>query len=99
MLKTSKRNITKHEIVKKINSKIGLTNSYLNEVTDDLIFILKNLISLETIKIKNFGSFKVITKKERMGRNPKTKEIHKIQARNVVSFIPSKNFIKKIRNI
>jgi len=99
MLKIKKKNITKHDLAKKINSKIGLSNSYINIITDDLILILKNFIKLETVKIKNFGSFKIIRKKERIGRNPKTNETHKINARSAVSFVPSKKFNNKLNNI
>ena len=47
--------------------------------------------------LKNIGSFKILAKKERIGRNPKTKEEFIITPRNTVSFTASK-FLKKIVN-
>ena len=49
-------------------------------------------------KLKNFGTFKILNKNERIGRNPKTKEIHIIKKRKTISFVPSKAFIKKLNN-
>ena len=41
--------------------------------------------------IKNIGSFKLIEKNERIGRNPKTKEEFIICKRKSISFLSSKN--------
>lgn len=49
------------------------------------------------VKISSFGTFKVKNKKERIGRNPKTKEEVPISARNVVSFYAS-NILKNRLN-
>lgn len=46
------------------------------------------------VKISSFGTFKVRQKKQRVGRNPKTKQEVPISARNVVSFYVS-NLLKK----
>ena len=40
-------------------------------------------------KISSFGTFKVMNKNERIGRNPKTKIEAKIKPRKVVTFKPS----------
>ena len=99
MLKIKESHLTKKDISKKINSKIGLSILYVNEITDDIILILKNLIKIKEINIKNFGTFKTINKKERTGRNPKNKKIYLITARQSLSFIVSKRFNDKINNI
>ena len=46
--------------------------------------------------LKNIGIFKIIYKKERLGRNPKTGEDFIISKRNSISFKPSKNLTKSI---
>ena len=43
MTKTKVSNLTKLDISKKINSKIGFSLAYVNEITEDFILILKNL--------------------------------------------------------
>ena len=40
--------------------------------------------------LKNIGSFHVISKNKRVGRNPKTKEEFIISPRKTIKFIPSK---------
>ena len=51
MLKINKTQLTKKDISKKINSKIGLSKSYTNKITDDLILILKDLIKNKEINL------------------------------------------------
>ena len=99
MEENKKISLTKKDISKKINLKTGLSNSYTKQVTDDFISILKYLIKSKEISIKNFASFKIINKKERIGRNPKNKKIYKIKARKSLSFIISKKFNDKIKDL
>ena len=99
MAEIKKITLTKKDISKKINLKTGLSNSYTKQVTDDFISILKYLIKSREISIKNFASFKIINKKERIGRNPKNKKIYNIDARKSLSFIPSKKLSAKIKDI
>ena len=90
MVEKTRINFTKKEISKKLSLKIGFSNSYSLILTDSIIQSLKEIISSETTNIKNFGTFKVISKKERLGRNPKNKVIYEISARKVLSFVASK---------
>ncbi len=51
-----------------------------------------------SVKLTNFGTLTVLNKKERIGRNPRTKEKAIISARKVASFRASdtlKNLINK----
>jgi integration host factor subunit alpha len=59
---------------------------------DILNIITDNLKKYKKIKISNFGTFSLRSKKSRLGRNPKTKEKKIISERNVVLFKPSKDF-------
>ena len=99
MSKNKNISFTKKDISKKINLKTGLPQSYINNIIDDFINILKNQIKEEELSIKNFATFKIIKKKERVGRNPKNKKIYKINARKALSFIISKKFNEKIKNL
>ena len=51
-----------------------------------------NLIKNKSVKISNFGTFSIRSKKSRIGRNPRTKENKTISERDVVLFKPSKEF-------
>tara|TARA_B100001121_G_scaffold309242_1_gene335441 strand:- start:1353 stop:1640 length:288 start_codon:yes stop_codon:yes gene_type:complete len=94
----NKKNLTKLEISKFLSKKIGFSNKVSMSLIDCLIQILVNNIKKNDLSLKNVGTFRLIKKKERMGRNPKTKENFPILSRNSVSFIPSKSLNDKINN-
>ena len=99
MSKIKKISLAKKDISKKISLKTGLSHLYSKQITDDLINILKNLIKNNEIIIKNFASFKVINKNERIGRNPKNNKTYTIKARKSLSFTPSKKLNEKIQDL
>ncbi len=90
-------NLTKKEIVNSIYMQIGFSKKISENLLEDVFqIILNNLISSKKVKISKFGTFILRKKKERIGRNPKTKESKIISERNVILFKPSKelkNFI------
>ena len=94
MKEIKKSNLTKKEIVLNIQKKTGLPNIYLTKLVDSFIEILKLSLKEDNLNIKNFGTFKIINKKERLGRNPKNKKIYKVSARKSISFSVY-NFLKK----
>jgi len=92
-----KKNFTRKELSNNIFKRIGFSKNFSSVIVDDFFNILiQHLIKFEKIKISSFGTFHVINKKERIGRNPKTKEEAKISSRKVVRFKPSLIFKKKI---
>ena len=87
--------ITRLDLANAIKNRFGLT------VTDsykmiDIIFdeIEQSLVNGEDVKIAGFGTFKILSKSARIGRNPKTGVPAVISARRVASFHPSENFRK-----
>ena len=97
MLKTKPINTTKKDISQKINNDTGLPVIYINKIIDDFFSIFINSLKKNNISLKNFGTFKVLYKRERLGRNPKNKKIYKIKSRKKVTFSPSKNLNNKIK--
>jgi len=92
----SKNNLKKIDIAKKLSEKKGFSTLLAKEIINDLINILSSHLKEKNLNFKNLGSFKIIKKKERMGRNPITKETHTISARKSVSFTVSKKLSKLI---
>ncbi len=77
--------------------QIGFSKKISETLLDDIFqIILNNIIIHKKVKIAKFGTFTLRNKKERLGRNPKTKEVKIIDARNVILFKPSKEFKKYI---
>ena len=82
-------NLTKKDIIKKFNSKIGFSSNYSKKLVEDILEILTLNIKSGYFNLKNVGSFKIIHKNERIGRNPKTKKKYIISSRKTVSFTAS----------
>jgi len=94
-----KKNITRKNISNKINKKVGFSKNLSLKIVDNFFeTIIHEIINFNKIKISSFGTFSIINKKERMGRNPKTNVEAKILARKVVKFKPSINLKNKINN-
>ena len=93
MEKTTTRSTLSEAVFKSVglsrNESSNLVDTVFNE-------ILKNLTTGNDVKISSFGTFKTIKKRERIGRNPKTKEEAKISARRVVTFRASKQLKNKL---
>lgn len=88
----------KDDIIKKLSERTGFSNNFSKKLTKDFLRALAINIKTNKCILKNIGSFKLINKKERLGRNPKTKEEYIINKRKSVSFIASKkisNFLNK----
>ena len=86
-------NLTKKDLINQIYMQIGFSKLVSENLIDDFLSLLvENLIKEKKIKLSKFGTFTIREKKERIGRNPKTKENKIIKARKVVLFKPSKEF-------
>ena len=90
-------NLTKNDIINSVYMQIGYSKKISENLIDDLFeIILENLIKYKKVKIAKFGTFILKKKKERIGRNPKTKESKIISERYVVLFKVSNEFKKYI---
>jgi len=85
-------NLTKYYLSKSISNKTGLSFTLSKKLIEDLLKSIEIVVKKEKVYIKNFGTFKILQKKERLGRNPKTKETFIVKARKSISFKVSKNF-------
>ena len=93
------KNFTRKDLTNKIYQNLGFSKNFSSTLIEDLIeSIISELIKSNKIKITSFGTFKVLNKKQRIGRNPKTKIEAKISARKVIRFKPSP-LVKKRLNI
>ncbi|MCQ2599456.1 MAG: HU family DNA-binding protein [Alphaproteobacteria bacterium] len=89
--------ITRNDLATRLREKFGLTSADSYKLID-IIFdeIRESLIHGEEVKFAGFGSFKILTKTQRIGRNPKTGEMAVISARRVASFRPSNEFRERV---
>lgn len=81
--------MTKKDIVVKIADDTGVkqieVKKVLQKALDDII---ESLARGETVELRNFGVFKVKTRKGRTGRNPRTGESVPIPEKKIVTFKP-----------
>ena len=95
-----KKNFTRKDLSNKIYQNLGFSKSYSSIVIDNFFETLtQELLRSNKIKVSSFGTFKVIYKKKRIGRNPKTKEEAIILPRKVVKFTPSLLVKQKLNNL
>ena len=93
-----KKNYTRKDLSNKIYQKLGFSKNISSQIVDNFFeSLVSELIKSNRIKIYSFGTLEVVNKRQRIGRNPKTKVEAKISARKVVKFKPS-NLIKNKLN-
>lgn len=81
--------ITKKEIVIHIAREAGIKQIDVKKVLQhSLDYIVKALAAGERIELRNFGVFKVKSRRSRIGRNPRTGETVSVPPRKVVVFKP-----------
>ena len=93
------KNFTRKDLSNQIFKHLGFSKNLSSKIVDDFFeTLISEIIKLNKIKISSFGSFSVLNKEERVGRNPKTKVETKIFSRKVVKFKPSLLIKKKINS-
>ncbi len=84
--------MNKAELVEEIANQSGLTKKACREAVDAIASVItESLARGEKVTLVGFGSFKVITKKARRGRNPQTGEEIQIPSKDVPKFESGKN--------
>ena len=91
----NKNNLTKIDIIKNLSKKTGFSILFSKKLVNDFLNIIIHQIKMNELNLKNIGSFKLINKKERLGRNPKTKEEFIISARKSLRYVASKKLLDK----
>ena len=90
-----RKNIKRKDLIAKVYFNIGFSKTISENIVYDIFnLFINNIISNNVLKISNFGNFVKKNKKQRIGRNPKTKEVKVISSRNVIIFKTS-NLLKK----
>jgi integration host factor subunit alpha len=90
-------NLTRKDLINLVYMQIGFSKKISENLIEEFFsLIILNLQKEKKIKISKFGTFLIRSKKERIGRNPKTKVQKKITERNVVLFKASKEFKESI---
>ena len=90
----AEKTVTRMDLAEAVYHEVGLTRREAADLVDDVVEELcAALAKGETVKLATFGHFSVRSKKQRMGRNPKTGVAVPITPRKVLVFRAS-NILK-----
>jgi len=89
--------MTKDDIIRKVAEEADLTLKKAKLVVDAILAgITEAMVKKEKLTFTGFGTFNVIKKAARKGKNPRTKEIIDIPAKNSTVFRAGKTLKDKI---
>ena len=89
--------MTKIDIIKNVNEKLGFSKKDATAIVESVFEIIKDSLAHgEKIKISGFGNFVVKDKNSRRGRNPQTGEEIEISSRKVLNFKASQVLRKSL---
>ena len=90
--------MTKAELVATIANQVNIAKSQAEKVVDGFISAVSAALSGgDKITLLGFGTFSVMTRSQREGRNPGTGEKIQIPASKVVKFKAGKTLSEKIK--
>ena len=90
--------MTKKDIVLKVAEKTGVKQQDVKKVVQgSLDCIVESLSAGETVELRNFGVFKVKSRRGRMGRNPRTGQQVPVEPKKVAVFKPGLVMKKDVR--
>ena len=91
--------MTKRDIILKVSAKTGIKQVVVKEIIQSTLeTIFDYLKEGKNIELRNFGVFKVITRKAKVGRNPKTGKVFPVPERKIVVFKQGLEMKKSITN-
>jgi integration host factor subunit alpha len=89
--------VTRADLINKLTQGNNFTRQQASDILKKTLEeIEKALASGDHVKVSSFGTFSILQKKERTGRNPRTGKDAKITPRQVISFRASPVFKKSI---
>jgi len=90
--------MTKEELVKSVSKRMEISQSQASKGIDAMFAVLKESLGKgDSYRMIGFGTFKVVERSERKGRNPRTGEEITIPAQKTVRFLPGKE-LKELMN-
>lgn len=90
--------MTKKDIALKVADKTGIKQIIVKQVLQGIFdCVIESLIRDEKIELRNFGVFKIKTRRPRIGRNPRTGQTVPVPSRKVVIFKPGLEMKQKVK--
>jgi integration host factor subunit alpha len=91
------KTLTRNDLMMVLTTKLGITPKQAFSLIEDFMKAsVHGLKKKGILKLSGFGTFTVLQKTQRIGRNPRTSEKAIVSARKVVSFHPSTPLKNKV---
>ncbi len=84
--------MNKKDIIKKVAENTGMTQKDVTVIVDTFVDAVMDSVKNGKVSISGFGTFEVVERAARMGRNPKTGMEIEIPASKSPKFKPAKAF-------
>ena len=85
--------MNKLELINAVSAKTGQTKRASEEMLDAILDTIKDTVSDgDKVTLVGFGTFAMLQRAARTGRNPRTGNTINIPAKKVPRFIPGKDF-------
>ncbi len=83
--------MNKRELIEKVSSEMGLSKRTSGETVGAITSVITDALARgERVTLVGFGTFRVVSRKARTGRNPQTGETIQIPAKKVPKFVAGK---------
>ena len=90
--------MNKAGLISEVSEKVGITKKEIGNIVDAIMEAIKKALSRgEKVTLVSFGTFQVIERKARRGRNPQTGEELQIPAKKVPKFRAGKALREKVK--
>ena len=90
--------MTKAEIVTRINEKTGIEKVAVMAIVEEVMASIKEkMANGENVYLRGFGTFHIIERKEKLGRNISKNTSVVIPAHKIPKFKPSKEFLGMVK--
>ena len=90
--------MNKAELVEGVTNQTGLTKKASREAVDAMTSVITDALAREEkVTLVGFGTFQVMPRKARTGRNPQTGQTIQIPAKKVARFRPGKGLRERVR--
>lgn len=89
--------MNKGELVEQVSNWTGLTKKASREAVEAIASVITDTLTRgEKVTLVGFGTFKVMQRKARTGRNPQTGQSIQIPAKKVPRFRPGKDLKDRV---
>ena len=90
--------MNKSELILEVSQRTGLTRLQAEQAVNGSLEVMAQTLGAgEKVQLSGFGTFEVRDRKERVGRNPHTREAVAIPATKLPVFTPSKLLKEQVK--